>query len=171
MANTEGRLIHFSSEGRRLLFLATHPRVAPNTDYSRVDMLPVPLVRLCNDLARVFTDNPSASAPVYCCRNVWGVFTFHAQWLEGPEAVAGLIGITISHQEPMPIRLMRSIERLSLSPRRAEVCLLMANGASIEKIAERLGISKHTAIAHGPWIYNKLDVHNRSELVSKLLSN
>ncbi len=32
-------------------------------------------------------------------------------------------------------------------------------------------ISKHTAIAHGRWIYNKLDVHNRAELVSKLLSN
>ena len=49
--------------------------------------------------------------------------------------------------------------------------MLMASGASNEKIAEQLGISKHTAIAHGRWIYEKLGVHNRAELVSKLLSN
>ena len=34
---------------------------------------------------------------------------------------------------------------------------------------KRLGISRHTAIAHGRWIYHKLDVHNRAELVNRLL--
>jgi len=34
-----------------------------------------------------------------------------------------------------------------------------------------MGVSKHTAIAHGRSIYNKLQVHNRAELVGKLLSN
>ena len=128
------------------------------------------LAALGQDLARIFSDDPSPQAPVYYRRNVWGAFTFHAQWLEGPEAVAGLIGITISHQEPMPIRLMRSIERLSLSPRRAEVCLLMVNGASIEKIAERLGISKHTAVAHSRTVYEQLGVHNRTALLNQLLA-
>jgi DNA-binding CsgD family transcriptional regulator len=46
----------------------------------------------------------------------------------------------------------------------------MASGASNESIAQRLGISRHTAKEHGRWIYNKLDVHNRAELVAKLLS-
>ncbi len=59
---------------------------------------------------------------------------------------------------------------MPLNSREAEVCLHMANGASNEAIADRLGISKHTAITHGRWIYTKLDVHNRAELVSKLLS-
>src|SRR5262249_28345394 len=71
---------------------------------------------------------------------------------------------------PLPIRLMRSIEHLSLSPRRAEVCALMANGASVENIARRLGISTHTAVAHSRWIYDKLNVHTRTELLSKLLA-
>jgi DNA-binding CsgD family transcriptional regulator len=48
--------------------------------------------------------------------------------------------------------------------------MLMATGCSHEKIAERLGISRHTAKEHGRWIYNKLDVHNRAELASKILS-
>ena len=45
----------------------------------------------------------------------------------------------------------------------------MATGYTLEKIAERLGISRHTANEHGRWIYNKLDVHNRTELVNKVL--
>ena len=40
----------------------------------------------------------------------------------------------------------------------------------VGEIAERLSISRHTAIAHGRWIYTRLDVHNRSELVSRLLA-
>ena len=108
--------------------------------------------------------------PAYHCQNVWGAFTFHAQWLDEAEAPSGLIGITISHQEPLPIRLMRSIEHLQLSARRAEVGFLMANGASMENIALRLGISTHTAVAHGRWIYERLNVHTRTELLSKLLT-
>jgi len=70
----------------------------------------------------------------------------------------------------LPITLTRSIGRQNLSRRQAEVCVLMATGCSHEAIADRLGISKHTANEHGRWIYQKLDVHNRAELVSKLLS-
>ena len=44
----------------------------------------------------------------------------------------------------------------------------MASGYSHESIAERLGISWHTAKEHGRSIYNKLDVHNRTELVGKI---
>jgi DNA-binding CsgD family transcriptional regulator len=167
VADPQGKVLHVSVQGRRLLYMAAHPRIAPDTDFSRMDTLPVPVVRLCQDLGRIFADHPS-SAPAYCCRNVWGAFTFHAQWLEGTES--GLIGITISHQEPLPIRLMRSIEHLGLSTRRAEVCSLMASGASAEGIARRLGISTHTAVAHGRWIYEKLDVHSRTKLLSKLLA-
>lgn len=170
ICNTDGRVLHFSSQGRRLLFLATYPRVAPGTDFSGVDALPPPVVQLCRDLARIFLDDPSASAPAYSCRNVWGGFTFHAHWLEGAGSRSGLIGITISHQEPLPIRLTQNIEHFRLSRRQAEVCLQMATGASIDRIAERLGISKHTAVAHGRCVYAELDVHNRAELVTKLLA-
>jgi DNA-binding CsgD family transcriptional regulator len=66
--------------------------------------------------------------------------------------------------------LMRSIGHLHLSTRRAEVCFLMANGASMENIALRLGISTHTAVAHGRWIYERQNVHTRTELLNKLLA-
>ena len=68
------------------------------------------------------------------------------------------------------MKLVRRIGEMPLSPRQAEVCMLISRGLDYNKIAEQLGISRHTVIAHSRWIYNKLDVHNRSELVNLLLS-
>ena len=68
------------------------------------------------------------------------------------------------------MRLIRQIGKLPLSARQAEVCFHMAQGLSYTEIAERLGISPHTAVAHSRWIYHKLDVSSRAELVDRLLS-
>ena len=133
-------------------------------------MLPPPLARICRDVFRVFSDDPVPSAPVYHHRNVWGGFRFEAQWLNASDSASGLIGITVSHQEPVGLRLARHVAELPLSRRQAQVCLLLANGHSNAEIAARIGIAKHTAIAHGRWIYDKLDVHSRAELVNKLLT-
>ena len=171
IADTAGKPVHLSPEGRRLLFLAIDPRSGMGTMVKRPAALPAPIVQLCVSLSQIFAEDVSASPPTWHHSNVWGGFTFRAQWLGDDEPASGLIGITISHKVPLPIRLLRSVERLPLGRRQAQVCMLMAGGASNEKIAEQLGISKHTAIAHGRWIYEKLGVHNRAELVSKLLSN
>ena len=171
IANTAGEPVHLSTEGSRLLFLASHPRVAPGVAVSRVPVLPAPVVRICRNLNRISSGDADALAPVYHHRNVWGGFRFRAEWLDGNDAATGLIAITVIHQEPLRMTLTRNVERLLLTRRQAEVCVLMATGHSHEKIAERLGISKHTANEHGRWIYQKLDVHNRAELVSRLLSN
>jgi len=169
VADPAGKPLYLSTGGRTLLFLATHPRIAPSTAFSRSAKLPPPVARLCQNLARVFAEDSSASAPAYYHRNVWGGFRFAARWLEGADSKSGLIGITVNHQEPLQVRLVRRVGELPLSPRQAQVCLLMTTGASNEMIADQLGISKHTAIAHGRWIYNKLDVGNRSELLSRVV--
>ena len=170
VADPSGRPVHLSSEARRLLFLATNPRVAPGVAISRVPCLPAPVVSICRNLSRATSGDDDAFAPVYHHRNVWGGFRFRAEWLDGNDPASGLVAITVTYQEPQPIALMRNVERLPLSPRQAEVCVLMAVGLSLEKIAARLGISKHTANEHTRWVYNKVDVHNRTELVVKLLS-
>jgi|HubBroStandDraft_1064217.scaffolds.fasta_scaffold2340478_1 DNA-binding CsgD family transcriptional regulator len=52
-----------------------------------------------------------------------------------------------------------------LSPREAEVCLLLIEGLALKEIAFRLGISTRTAECHRVNIYRKLRVHSRDELV------
>ena len=171
VANGEGAPIYFSREGRRLLFLATHPRYVPDAAERGSAVLPPALAQICRDLVLVFEDKAPAAAPAYQCQNVWGGFSFRAQWLEGATPQSGLIGITVSHQEPLPIKLLRRASELPLSPRQAEISALMAQGHSLDEIAGRLGLSKHTAVAHGRTIYEKLGVHNRSELLGALLAD
>ncbi|MBA2491168.1 MAG: helix-turn-helix transcriptional regulator [Gammaproteobacteria bacterium] len=104
-------------------------------------------------------------------RNPWGGFVFRAYWLNhhAPQP-ASLIGITIKHQEPLPLKLLRQLERLPpLSSRQTQVCLLLAAGHSRPAIARRLDISDHTAITYTRQVYSKLEVHNRGELLNKLL--
>ena len=60
---------------------------------------------------------------------------------------------------------------MPLSPRQAEICALLAQGLSHEGIAERLSLSRHTAIAHGRVIYERLGVHSRTELLGALLAD
>lgn len=61
------------------------------------------------------------------------------------------------------------MDKLPLSGRQLQMCLLVAGGHSNAQIAARLGVSENTVIYHSHQVYSKLDVHNRAELVSKLL--
>ena len=127
------------------------------------------VVRICQNLSRATAADAKSSAPVHHHQNVWGGFRFRAEWLDGNDSITGRIAITITHEEPLRIRLTKAASRLELSLRQAEVCVLMASGLSRSAIADRLGIKQNTVREHGRWIYNRLDVHNRSELLGKLL--
>jgi LuxR family maltose regulon positive regulatory protein len=52
-----------------------------------------------------------------------------------------------------------------LSEREREVLRLLAEGRSIEDVAERLIISVHTARTHVRNVYAKLDAHNRAQAI------
>ena len=170
VASTVGKVIYFTTEGKRLLFLATHPRNGPGTAFRPLEVLPPPLARLCTNLRHVFADETVSEAPTYSCRNAWGEFSFRAQWLEGTDAAAGLVAITATQREPRRLRLARNVQQLALTARQADVCVLLAEGLSIDAIAGRLGISRHTVNEHSRWIYNNLDVHSRAELTGRLLA-
>jgi DNA-binding CsgD family transcriptional regulator len=169
VADGEGKPIYLSRQARRLLTLAAKPHIGPGC-IAEPAALPTPVVRICRNLVGIFADNISAGPPVYHHSNVWGGFTFRAYRLDPVDTSATLVGITIEHQEPSSVKLMRHIGRLPLSGRQAQVCLLMAEGLSYSEIADRLGISKHTAITHRRWIYDKLNVSTRTELVNTVLS-
>ncbi|MEX0852999.1 MAG: helix-turn-helix transcriptional regulator [Bauldia sp.] len=170
IADRAGKMISCSAQGGQLLFLAMHERVTSAAPLGQPIALPPPLAKLCRGLSGIFADDPTASAPTHHHRNAWGGFQFRAHWLDRSDPDSGLIGIVVNHKEPLKVRLVRRIGELPLNGREAEVCLHLASGSSNEAIADQLGISKHTAITHGRWIYSKLGVHNRAELVSKLLA-
>lgn len=176
IADPSGRIRHYSEQARRLLWLARGPQSPPErvTGHGQDLMLPEGARRLCRRLDGVFKNDERSSPPACQHRNAWGGFNFRAYWLRegelnGAPEPTSLIGITISRLEPLSLKLMRHIEQLPLSGRQVESLLLLASGHSLTSIAERLDISKHTADYHCREIYARLDVHNRAELISKLL--
>lgn len=56
--------------------------------------------------------------------------------------------------------------RVHLTMRELEVLNLLAHGAGTDMIADRLGVSRHTAHNHIAVILNKLGVHSRAEAVA-----
>ena len=58
----------------------------------------------------------------------------------------------------------RLIEQGRLTKREGDVLRLLAKGASVSHIEERLYISSSTVSTHMKHIYQKLDVHSRGEL-------
>jgi DNA-binding CsgD family transcriptional regulator len=131
--------------------------------------LPPPLARLARALAAVFEADAAWAAPVHHHRNGWGEFVFRAYWLDGADTEPPLVGIRINRQEPLPVRLLRRMERLPLSERQIEVSLHLACGHTYTAIAERLGLTRSTAIYHAQEAFNKLGVASRAELQAKLM--
>ena len=58
----------------------------------------------------------------------------------------------------------------NLAPREIEVLGKLLDGMTEAKVAERLSISRHTVHAHTRSLYAKLRVHNRVELLRRVLS-
>ena len=54
---------------------------------------------------------------------------------------------------------------LSLTDREKQVLKLVAEGNSNKEVAQLLGISVKTAMSHRERVMQKLDIHNRTELV------
>lgn len=169
IADHQGRLVHMSPHGRRLLFYCNHPRVAPDKRARRALVLPPAVIRLCKGLGEGFDRNPRARAATPHHRNAWGGFSFRLHWLESLDDGPRLIGIVIARREPLPVRLLERMAPLSLTRRQTQLCLMMVTGYSYKEIARRLGIVERTVITHAQQVYQRLDVHNRSEMVGKLL--
>jgi DNA-binding CsgD family transcriptional regulator len=61
------------------------------------------------------------------------------------------------------------VERFGLTPREADVALLLARGLTRALIAERLGLSAHTVRHHTEGVFRKLAVNTRSAVAVALL--
>lgn len=180
VAGLDGKILHLTPQAERLLLLSCYPQFSPARrlrDAGRF-VLPPPVVRICQNLVRAFKERlaedlwEQLAPPVWHHRNVWGGFTFRAYWLKAPDAggASPLLGVTVRRLEPLPLRFSRRMDDLPLSAKEGETCLLLVSGYSRPAIAERLGVSQHTAVAHCRNIYAKLNVRNRAELAAKVLS-
>ena len=166
----QGRPVHLSPDGERMLFLATHARISPVALAREEVDVPATLRELCRRIDKVFHDE-SSEPPVARIENGWGDFVFRAYPLGGTVGRPNeLVAVTVHHREPLSLALMRAMKPTNLSAKQKEVMLLLAGGNSQQRIAQRMGISQNTATYHVRQLYNKLDAHDRGEAISRLLA-
>jgi DNA-binding CsgD family transcriptional regulator len=81
--------------------------------------------------------------------------------LKGGGRIVGVFGIArvVQTEQPMP--------HTHLTPRQSETLHLLADGASTEEIASRLGVARETARGHIRRLLAALDVHSRLEAVAR----
>lgn len=170
IASTSGRIESFSRGAERLLRLASAPRNWADADWSNASSLPDPVASLCRSVAGILIGRPPAAAPVWQHLNPWGCFTFRAYPMLGnePSGASAHLAVTIEREVPLPLRLFSRIDRLGLSAREEQFCLLASAGFARNEIAERLGIAVNTAITHARSIFAKLGVQSRTELIRRL---
>lgn len=168
MADRRGRLLSLSSQGRRLLYLATQSRLrrASRADPAR---LRTAVLKICTDLKIVGTGDAAAPPSIVRKRNPWGIFVFRAHLLQGHAGAPRQIGIVVTREVPLTLRLTRGAHHFGLSRRQTEVAVLLGLGKSHREISARLGISKNTVISHSRWIHARLGVHETSALRESLL--
>lgn len=77
--------------------------------------------------------------------------------------------VTLVPCEPGPPTLQELRRRFDLTPREAEVALLLVGGHSNKAVAGALGISVRTSQNHTRQVLEKLEVRSRSEVPSRVL--
>lgn len=166
--NSNGELLSQSREAEQLLTMARLPRLL--VDGRREDRLLSRLSQLCANLTAVYRGQ-NVPPPQFCHLNPYGRFWFRAYRLfDCQDQGSQLIGVTIEHQEPVALKILRAMQDLPLSPMQQEVAQCVAEGLSYDHIAKRLHIKLTTVKDHIGKIYTKLDIGQREELLPKLLA-
>jgi len=169
--DTNGELMYLCESAKSLLLLTHNPLISMGKNKQQSDGGIYPrLTQLCRSLDAVFQgkDEPP---PSFSYTNTHGQFFFRAQWLNKANDLSGrLIGITVEHKEPVKLKILRILHNLNLSPAQIEVSLLLVRGFSSKDIGERLHIKLSTVKDHADKIFNKLEIHHRSELLPKLIA-
>jgi len=98
--------------------------------------------------------------------NAWGLFRLHA--FQEPN---GLHAVLIERVEHLLVRLVAAMQFLDLSVQQGEVLLLLAQGLSHDRIADRMGVSPNTADYHIRQLYSKLGAHTRGEAIAGALNS
>lgn len=169
LLDAQGTILYISQEAKKLLALANQPVLTLNACIKGRGLLAM-VSQLCRNLEAIFRGQ-AAAPPSYCYTGPNGRFIFRAYWLDKQnDEPGGLIGMTIEHQEPIVLKILRALRNLPLSPTQKEVVALLAQGFSNEKIGERLHIKLTTVKDHIGKIFIKLDIHRREELLPMLLA-
>lgn len=161
----DGRVIRASANGYELLAQASGCPVNPTTVPEQLEQAGRQLIRrLLAESGSHSERDMNGSERMTSLINAWGLFRLRA-FFDGSKP----LGVLIERVEHMLVRLVEAMELLDLSVQQGETLLLLAQGLSQDRIAERMGVTHNTADYHIRQLYSKLDAHTRNEAIAHAL--
>ena len=172
--DANGRIMHMDEIAEKILDYALERRQQnrPHWRVPRIDpLLPDILKTMTMNLHAIASGKANAEPPHIRRCNRWGHFEFRGRCLPAMCSDTDPIFVaTVQRLVPLPLKLALNLKRHTLSVREAQVALAEALGETHAKIAQKLYISERTVIGHTRKIYDKLEVTNRTELLTKLIN-
>jgi DNA-binding CsgD family transcriptional regulator len=177
---TSAARIVYQTSGVELLLriLAGEP-----TNYTRYvpvsDRLPAPLLKILWHITGA-ANGTSNTPPRLQVSTAFGVLALEAKWLVPtgtlPEDAARdpkgcLIAVTIELREHAIAYAARVLRESGATPAQTKVGIHLALGKTRPEIADELGLQPSSVADHSKKLYQTLDVHNSTELGTKIWLN
>jgi DNA-binding CsgD family transcriptional regulator len=176
---SEGRIVYQTSGLEVLLRILT----GEPSNYTRhvpvSDSLPAPILKLLRQITGA-ASGTSNTPPRMQVSTAYGVLTLEAKWLVPagtlPEDAARnpkscLIAVTIELRELAIAYAARVLRESGATPAQTKVGIHLALGKSRPEIADELGLQRSSVADHTKKLYQILDVHNSTELGTKVWLN
>jgi DNA-binding CsgD family transcriptional regulator len=176
---SEGRIVYETSGVELLLRILT----GEPSNYTRhvpvSDRLPASVLKLLRQItgAVIGTSN---TPPRLQVSTAYGVIALEAKWLVPagtlPEDAARdpkgcLIAVTIELRELAIAYAARVLRESGATPAQTKVGIHLALGKTRPEIADELGLQRSSVADHSKKLYQTLDVHNSTELGTKIWLN
>jgi DNA-binding CsgD family transcriptional regulator len=176
---SDGRLIYQTSGLEPLLRILT----GDSGNYTRYvpasDGLPASVLKVLRQITGA-ANGTSNAPPRVQVSTAFGVLTLEAKWLVPagtlPEDAARdpkscLIAVTIELREHAIAHAARVLRESGATPAQTKVGIHLALGKTRPEIADELGLQPCSVADHSKRLYQTLDVHNSTELGTKIWLN
>ena len=105
-------------------------------------------------------------------RSDGGPLRLHGSWLRPGTVGPGPAALVLARGGACALPDTRALcDRYGLTPRQSHVARLLALGASNDEIADRLGISRHTARHHAQSVLERIGTHSRKAIGLRFLGD
>ena len=168
----DGALRQHSLAAQKLLALATQGKIGPEQVLSGVADGARPVLRRLAEQLRFALSDGDAGPPSLVIDNTWGRFVLRAYPVsDAPPGADDPIAVRIQRQEPMLLKFVDALHGLGLSPQQREIAAGLARGSSNQELAAALGVSANTIAYHIKQLFQRLDTHDRQQMIGKVLDN
>ena len=173
---SDGRVVYQTSGVEVLLRILT----GEPSNYTRYvpvsERLPASVLKILRQITGA-ANGTSNTPPRMQVSTVYGVLTLEAKWLvpagtlpadAARDPKSCLIAVTIELREHAIAHAARVLRESGATPAQTKVGIQLALGKTRPEIAVELGLQRSSIADHSKKLYQALDVHNSTELATKI---